>query len=290
LKRFLSLFNKMKNRFLSLVAVPSVVFLTTSALAQDHGHLNVGAVSTNQDAQLIFDNGPDFATDANYVKTLDYATTGTYAGYHQGNITLTALAATPAHLGPVPNAPALGSWIHAQIVAVDGPPGGAFAFWNTGATSPTISLATGSTGTNMFVLSENNGVAGTDPFGHIHGRRLTATKPGIYAVSFRAFDLSANGTGGGPIHAPSGTLKVYFQAGVQIMKVKPEITQSRVTFGAKAGFVWQLEAVNSLPGGTNWQAVGSSILGDDYFHEVLDNQAVINQRYFRVTGVPYSPP
>src|SRR6185436_1462697 len=57
------------------VFLTSALILTTSALAQDHGHLNVGAVSTNQDSQLIFDNGADFATDANYVKTLDYATT-----------------------------------------------------------------------------------------------------------------------------------------------------------------------------------------------------------------------
>ena len=130
-------------------------------------------MGTNQDAQLIF---AALQNDSDYVKTLTPSTSGTYAGYYNGNITLTALAATPAHLGPVSNAPALGSWIFAQLVYVDGPPGGAFAFWDTGATNPTISLLTGTTGTNTWLLSENGGLPGTDPYGHIHGRRFTANQ------------------------------------------------------------------------------------------------------------------
>src|SRR5688572_17904967 len=118
----------MKNQTLSFVVVISLSLLAESAVAQDHGHLNIGAYSTNQGAQLVFTNSPSFSTDSSYVKTLDYAPSGTYAGYFQGNITLTGLAGTLAHLGPVSNAPALGSRMFAELVSVEGPPGGAFAF------------------------------------------------------------------------------------------------------------------------------------------------------------------
>src|ERR1051325_4861751 len=79
--------------------------------AADHGHLNAGAVGIKQNDKLIFDNAAEFAASSGYIKTLTFTNGGTYAGYFQGNITLTALAQTPGHAGPVPNAPALGSFI-----------------------------------------------------------------------------------------------------------------------------------------------------------------------------------
>jgi hypothetical protein len=279
----------MKTQILCVFAVVTLTIVPRFAWAQDHGHLNVGAVGTNQNDQLIFDNGAIFVTSSDYVKTLDYASTGTYSGHYAGNITFTALAATTNHLGPVSNAPALGSWIFAQLVSVDGPPGGVFSFWNIGSTSPTISLLSGTTGTNVWQLSENDGSPGSDPYGHFHGRRFTATKPGIYTVGFRAFDLSANGVGGGPIHSPSSVMKVYFQAGVQMKDIKPEAAQTQVTFGARAGWVWQVEAVDSPFGETNWQSIGSPIIGDDYFRQVQDHRAITGQRYYRVSGTIYIP-
>lgn len=253
--------------------------------AQDHGHLNVGAAGTSQNDPLLFDNGADFATESAYVFTLTYTNSGTYQGYFQGNITLTVLAATPAHGGPVPNAPAPGSWIFAQLAAVDGPAGGAFGFWDAGATNPTLSLASGTTGTNTWVLSQNNGVAGTDPYGHIHGRRFTATKPGIYTVSFRALDFSTNGAGGGAIHAPSDILKIYFQAGINIQSLRPDASGVHVVFGARLGADWVLQAASSLSS-TNWQDVGSPVTGNDYFNEVLDETSMAGQRFYRVKSAP----
>src|SRR5689334_9961836 len=109
------------NRIATLfVAAIGMAVLTQNISAQSHAHLNVGAVGVNQNDQLTFDNGADFSTNIGYIKTLNYAGSGTYAGYYAGNITLTALAETPNFGGPVPNAPALGSQIWAQIVSVDG--------------------------------------------------------------------------------------------------------------------------------------------------------------------------
>jgi len=279
----------MRKQFLSVLLILNCAPLIPRALAQDHGHLNIGAAGTNQNDELTFDNGRDFASSADYVKTLDFAATGAYAGYFQGNITFTVLAATPVHLGPVPNAPALGSWMFAQLASVDGPSGGAFGFWDTGAIAPTISLTVGTAGTNVFRVSENDGSPGTDPYGHIHGRRFTATKPGIYTVGFRAFDFSANGVDGGPIHTPSTMLKVHFQAGVHVRGIQPDVNRTRVSFGARAGFVWQVEAADSLPAGTNWQSIGAPVLGDDYFRDVLDDHIVNGSRFYRVNGTPFVP-
>ncbi len=278
----------MKKRILSPLSVLTLTTLSLSAFAQDHGHLNVGALGTNQNDQLTFDNRNVFDTDTNYVKTLTLATSGTYTGYYQGNITLTVLAATTNFLGPVPNAPALGSRIFAQLVSVDGPTGGAFAFWDTGATTPTFSLNSGETGTNTWRLSENDGAPGTDPYGHIHGRRFTATKPGVYTVGFRAYDFSTNGTNGGPIQSPSEVIKVYFQAGDNIHFIEPDVDHTHVTFSARVGFTWELQAATTLHP-PDWQVISTPIIGDDYFHEVEDDYEVAGQRYYRVKGTPIAP-
>lgn len=252
--------------------------------AQDHGHLNIGATTPTPDAPLIFANRDIFETATNYVKTLTLATTGTYAGYYQGNITLTGLAATEVHAGPEDFAAALGTQIHVQLVAVTGPVGGVFSFWEAGATSPTINLTNGASLTNTFRISENDGTPGSDPYGHIHGRRFTATLPGIYTVSFRALDFSTNGPNGGPIHQPSAVVKIYFQAGVNLKAIAPAGNQTRITFAAPAGKNWEIEASDSLPPNAIWNAVGTPVAGDDYFHEVTDATPVIGTRFYRSRG------
>lgn len=274
----------MKNKILPLLATVASLTLTSSAGAQDHGHLEVGATGINQNDPLLFENGDIFDTATNYVKTLTFATNGTYVGFYQGNITLTALAATPAFGGPVPNAPALGSQIFAQLVSVDGPAGGAFAFWDTGATSPTLSLFCGTSGTNTFRLSENDGSPGTDPYGHIHGRRFTATLPGVYTVAFRAYDFSTNGVNGSPIHTPSDVLRMYFQAGVNIKQIEPDVDHTHVEFSAPIGKSWVVEAADSLATNATWTTISAPIIGDDYFHEITDDQPVAGSRFYRVRG------
>ncbi len=275
---------KMKTKLLPLLATLNLITFLLSAPAQDHGHLEVGATGTSQNDPLIFENGDIFDTATHYVKTLTLATSGPYQGYYQGNITLTALAATPAFGGPVPNAPALGSQVHAQLVSVAGPPGGAFAFWATGATNSTLSLVCGTTGTNTFRLSENDGSPGTDPYGHIHGRRFTATIPGIYTVGFRALDFSTNGISGGPIHRPSAVLTMYFQAGVNIKHIEPDVDHTHVEFSAPIGKSWVVEAADSP--GTNgiWTPISAPIVGDDYFHEITEDQPVEGIRFYRSRG------
>ncbi|MDB6111324.1 MAG: hypothetical protein JWR69_3074 [Pedosphaera sp.] len=270
----------MKLSLTSMVVAIGIVTSADTTFGQTHGHLNVGAVGINQGDQLTFDNGPIFQTNTGYIMTLTYTNGGTYGGYYQGNITLTALAATPAFGGPVPNAPALGSQIYAQIVSVDGPAGGAFGFWDAGATNPTISLACGTTGTNAYILSQNDGSPGSDPYGHIHGRRFTATKPGIYLVSFRAVDRSTNGANGGPIHSPSEVLKFYFQAGINIASVAPADGTAAVTFGAAANSTYYLEYATNLSVG-GWSSAASTS-GNDALQTLIDETATDTERFYRI--------
>ncbi len=254
------------------------------AIAQDHGHLNIGAANPMPGEPLIFANRELFETDANYVKTLTLAASGTYAGYYQGNLTIVGLAATELRGGPEEFAAALGAQIHAQLVAVDGPPDGEFAFWESGATSPTFSLSSGSTGTNTWRVSENDGSPDSDPYGHIHGRRFTVNKPGIYTVSFRAIDMSTNGLNGGPIHPASSVVQIYFQAGANIKSVSLSESGARVIFSAPVGNTWVVEGCDNLTANAEWTTLSSSVVGDDYFHEFIDENPPESGRFYRLRG------
>lgn len=188
--------------------------LTWSAAAQ-HGHLNAGALGQNQGDKLYFANGTIFAADSGFAKTLAPRSDGTYSGFYEGGITMTALATTVANGGPAAGASAPGSLLMARITSVQGPDGGYLSFWDHESTVPTFSYASGTTGASgTFALSDAGNGAGTpggDPFGHIHGRTFTVSAPGEYTVGISLFDASNNGLNGGAIHADSDTLFIKFQ-------------------------------------------------------------------------------
>jgi hypothetical protein len=201
-----------KDKLLAILAL-GLAAMTPHLHAQ---HLNAGALGQNQNDKLIFANGADFAASSGYVKEFPYSTTGTYAGYYNGSISLTALPTTIANGGPVAGAPAPGSFIKVRMESVTGPVGSTFSFWDNGAKAPSVSLAAGSLASSeMWSLSDASlgaGTAGADPFGHIHGRRFTADQLGEYTVGFKVFETSVNGSGGGPIHTSSDILYVKFMA------------------------------------------------------------------------------
>lgn len=248
--------------------------------AQGHGHLNIGALGRNPGDPLAFINGPDFAAETGYVKMLNATNGGRFAGYFEGNFTLTALPATAAHAGPDPAAPALGAFIRFQMICLNAPTGGEFGFWDRGSTSPSESLAAGQTGTNWWAVSESDGSPGADPYGHIHGRRFTATKTGTYRVAFEACDTSTNGLNGGPLHAPSAPLIVSFQAGV-LVTIESNGPRPRVGFVAPAGQTWQLEFADSLGLLAVWFPAGEPVLGNDYRRVVSDDSAA-GSRFYRL--------
>lgn len=193
------------------LVLAAMLLLAGKARAQ-HGHLNAGAVGQNQNDQLVWANGAEFAAGSGYVQEMAFAASGRYAGLFNSGPTLTALSLTNS------GGPAAGSFLTAEIVSVAGPVGGQFAFWEGedlgGGSSPLFSIVSGGTGLSyQFALSDASlgaGIAGQDPFGHIHGRRFTTTAEGVYTVGFRVLDTSMNGTGGGSIHVPSEVLYINF--------------------------------------------------------------------------------
>lgn len=264
----------------------ALLALTLTAAHAQHAHLNAGAVAQTQGAQMTWDNAAEHNVASAWVRVLSFATTGRYAGRYEGNITLTAMHSVDAFGAPVPGGPAPGSMIWAEIVSVAGPEGGAFSFWESTGAEPAFTAPTGSTGLNFsFVLSEESlgaGQPGGDPYGHIHGRRFTANKPGLYRVGFRAIDRNN-------IHTPSEIVELHFQADYL---VSPEITFSNgmpiIRFAAPSGFVVTVEAKGDLNPETPWQSV-AQVGGTDHFMSVMDELANGAPRFYRLSLAPAAP-
>ena len=140
-------------------------------------------------------------------------------------------------------------------------------------------------------MSQNNGSPGSDPYGHIHGRRFTATTPGVYKVTLQAVDTSTNGTSGGPIHRPSEELPVCFQAGVNVVEVEPDFEEGHVHvhFGGRRGYTWQVESTEFLGEKADWQPAGNPIVGDDVFIQTIHEGDPGMQRFYRVKCTPIIP-
>ena len=255
------------------------LFVGSQIARAQHGHTDIGATSTSQNAQLIWANGADFALTSGYVKWLEFTNASIYSNHFQGNITHTVLPATAGGGGPAAFAPALGSRIVGVVSSVSGPTGGEFGFWDTNFSSgPKIIVPVGGTNTNTFFLSNSAGAPGADPFGHIHGRRMSLNKPGLYKVGFKAFDISTNGAGGGPIHTPSDELLINFQAGLSLTTSRSN--GLNITYGSVAGRNNIIEYTTNLSE-TNWTGIITN-LGNDHFQTVLDTNLGGLQRYYRL--------
>jgi hypothetical protein len=267
------------------LALASLILLLAApgleVLAQ-HGHLNAGALGKNEGDALYFQNGDDFIMTSGYVKTLVWTNAGRFAGYYEGGITPTALPATPETGGPAPEAAALGSFIEMRLVSVEAPAGGLFGFWEAGATNPTVELSGDGTEAHSWILSESDGSPGSDPYGHIHGRRFTATLPGLYRIGFQLVDRSTNGAAGGPIHQPSEVVHLHFQAGITITSMVREATGATVTFGAPANGSYVLEYSTNLATAAGWIPIEGGAQGTDHFESLMDDQVDGATRYYRV--------
>lgn len=241
--------------------------LVHSASAQ-HAHLNAGAIDSTPGNRLYFANGFNFITNSGYFLNLKAETNGPYAGYHQAPLSLTALPATGDNGGPAFGHAVRGTRIEAEIVSVLGPAGGAVGFWESDgdedATTITFSVPTGeAAGTRSFLLSQTDGAPGSDPAGHIHGRRFSATLPGLYVVGFRLKDTGRNGPGGGPIHPESEVFPMYLQAGVTLGMIQREEGSVVLTFAAEKARTYWVEKVAQLPvvSESEWQVVAGPIIG-----------------------------
>ena len=272
-----------------LLSTIAGVFIAWTASAQSHGHLNVGALGRNQNDQLYFANGTDFVDSSGFVRTLNFTDAGRFAGSYNGNITLTGLPLTAEHGGPDAAAAAPGAFLQFSMSCLSGPAGGSFGFWDSASTAPALSLSSGETSTNLFVLTEGDGSPGSDPYGHIHGRRFTATRPGFYKIGFKAWDTSTNGAGGGPIHGSSDTLAVIFQAGINISHLTQTGLVTSVRYGSSADRVFTLEYTTNLTDPLLWLPIAGPKVGNDYFQLLEDPASIDPYRFYRIRADPFIP-
>jgi len=259
----------------------TIGLIFSSALNAQHLHFVAGAEVPLPGAKLVAVNSNDFVLDSGYVRTMTLTTSGARAGlWSVSHPFIVAAATPPAEEG----APAFGSWIHMGMVSATGPAGGELAFWEVNATSPTIRLRVGETGTNLWRISENDGSPGSDPYGHIHGRNFTATERGLYIIAFRFVDLSTNGIGGGPIHVPSDLIYVAFQADITLSQPTKQGSAFSVRVGTQLGRSFTLEYTSELGPAAMW-VPGASVSGDDHFQVLTDSNAGGERRFYRVQHI-----
>jgi hypothetical protein len=260
-------------------------------LRAQHLHINAGALSTTNRAPLYFVNGDGFVASSGFAFSSVLRTNGPAVGYYDAGVTFTAVFGDGSEGPPA----ALGSQLALVIKSVSGPEGGSFAYWESfqgnceqAAESITFSLPVGTTdGTNRFLLSQNNGLPGEDPYGHCHGRRLTMTKPGLYTVGTQLVDVSRNGPGGGPIHTPSPLYQFYFQADTTIARLAPTNSSVTATFATLPSNVarqysYFLEANAALDGIELWTTVAGPVRGDNRLQTLTDSETTQPQRFYRL--------
>ena len=152
--------------------------LAIASTAWAHDHIEVG-VDPLDDSRLALD-GPGYQL-ALYVPPGE-----PFSGYlpqfpggWHAELTFTAEA----------NAlePAAGADPYIELISVNGPTNGIFAFWEVGATAPTWSRPTGWTNAPEDSPSIAVILGGDN---HIHGRAFTMDTPGEYTVAFRAVDAT----------------------------------------------------------------------------------------------------
>jgi hypothetical protein len=195
-----------------------------------HDHVEVGRVSASSN-QLAM-SGPSQQL-ALYVPRGEF-----FSGYlpqfpggwHAGELTFTT-EVNALH-------EAVGANPRIEIVSVQGPAGGNFAFWEVGATAPTWWRAAGWTGSGAtfpVILNGDN---------HAHGRAFTMDKAGTYTVVFRAVDAVGK-------FGASANKTITFVA-QQPPKLSINVVRGNVSlsFTSRANLVYDLQVCTDLGTGT----------------------------------------
>ena len=259
------------------------------ALAQ-HAHLNAGAASATTGSPLLFANGATFHSASGYALFLEPVSSATYGPIFRGgaDLTFTALPATLDNGGPSAAAALPGTRIRVVVESLEGPPGGTLSFWDSfdgffEATEITFTVPVGTTqGTETFYLSENDGSPGADPYGHIHGRRWSASLPGLYTAGLRLLDVTQNGLNGGPIHAPSDLFRLQFQAGLGFSRVRREEGRLVLDFATQAGRNYTIEASDQCGPDARWTALQGPFPGTGRILSADPIEPAAARRFFRL--------
>lgn len=273
-----------------------------------HDHMPAAATASTPGATLVYaPTAEDFTTNGGWVFGLNVGTTmDAYFGYYwTDDSVFSALAATPDNGGPEPGHAAPGAFIQIKLLSVEGPAGASFGFWETfgqgtdgegiDGTNLTWSVSVPYTnGTKLIPVSESDGSPGSDPYGHIHGRVYTSTKPGYYKATWQFVDTSTNGPGGGPVDLPSAPFSTQYQAdltidsisvttnGLSLLVAAPSFLPDDAGPGTQPA-TYTLQSSLALGPKADWQALGDAITGDDRMHTIVAPFANAAQ-FFRVSA------
>ena len=267
-----------------MMRIIGLVLLATATLSgvrAQHYHLNAGATAPAAGAKLLFQNGNNFNTNSGFFVKLQKNATNGFEGEYVGNISMTSLSADP--LAPEPGHAAPGAFLEVELVSVSGPAGATISFWdsNIAQGEKIFTVATGTQdGTNRVGLSEGDGSPGSDPYGHIHGRNWSVTKPGIYTLGLRIIDTSENGPADGAIHEASDIYYIYFQADITV-EVFAKNEGVVIWFPKPTGRTWALERKSGSVDAP-WQTVVEPITGDDHYQEYRGTDGAA--AFYRVRG------
>ena len=161
--------------------------------------------------------------------------------------------------------PADGSDPRIEIVAVTGPAGGSFAFWEVGVNAPTWTLPSGWTGSGVTFPVVFQGDT------HAHGRAFTMDKPGTYTVTFRAVDAAGK-------FGASANKTITFVA-QQPPQLSIDLADGDVSlsFTSRANLVYDLQVCTDLASG-EWANVEP--------HTFMDGEGEVKSMTDPVAGRP----
>ena len=227
----------------NLLRMGILLFCTALSVVHAHEHVEVGRVSPSSNQLAI--SGPSQQL-ALYVPLREF-----FSGYlpqfpggwHACELTFTTEVNALYE--------AVGANPRIEIVSVQGPAGGNFAFWEVGAVAPTWLRAAGWTGTGAtfpVILNGDN---------HAHGRAFTMDKAGTYSVTFRAVDMAGKFT-------PSANKTITFTA-----QQPPKLSIGMVgldvslAFTSRPNLTYDLQVCTDLESGV-WTGVELHTFIDGY--------------------------
>ena len=244
-----------------------LILLLSLGAVRAHDHIEVGRVSVASNQLAL--SGPSQQL-ALYVPLREF-----FSGYlpqfpggwHACELTFTT------ETNALQEAPGANPRI--EIVSVQGPAGGSFAFWEVGAVAPTWLRAAGWTGTGATFPVILNGDT------HAHGRAFTMDRPGTYTVTFRAVDAAGKFT-------PSANKTITFVA-----QQPPKLSIGMVgwnvslSFTSRANLVYDLQVCTDLESGV-WTGVElhTFIDGDGDVKNMSDPVAGRPRAFYRLVEYP----
>jgi hypothetical protein len=284
----------------ALMLLSGCVLNSHPVMAQSHAHIYAGVLCQTPfnplpGEPLWFVNGSVWDTNSygGYTQSpaciyLESNLPDLYPGLYQTATTFSALPATIFNAGPSPYAPGFGTYVELKFISLAGPAGGSLTLWNEmddpahPAVMFTIPVGTTS-GTNHYNLSEGDPTdPSADPYGHIHGRRFTLDKPGLYTLGLQLVDTSNNGPDGGPVQSQSEVTYFYFQAGLTLSDFSRSNNVAVARFGLPGFTNYVFEASPTITG-TNWTTI-QNITGTSHseLRWVTDINATAPSRFYRI--------